>query len=133
MLADHTKATANSNPRKPYINLQNGVHYRTVSSSASSSSNLPCFSAQGSFSLASQFSLFLAMEGMVKFQTERVNTEVAVSQFISVRMSKRPLTKMLDTIMEEEYDFGVDQTLRSPIYKSSSCHLTQDYRAGQSC
>ncbi|CAL9016765.1 unnamed protein product, partial [Prunus brigantina] len=78
-------------------------------------------------------SLFLAMEGMVKFQTERVNTEVAVSQFISVRMSKRPLTKMLDTIMEEECDLGVDQTLRSPIYKSSPCHLTQDYRAGQSC
>ncbi|KAJ6966375.1 hypothetical protein NC652_004058 [Populus alba x Populus x berolinensis] len=59
---------------------------------------------------------------MAKLQNPWFMT-VAPPQFISV--TKRPMTIMLDTIVEEEKDFGVgDSPLSSsPIFISSSFHL----------
>ncbi|KAG5254929.1 hypothetical protein IMY05_001G0259200 [Salix suchowensis] len=59
---------------------------------------------------------------MAKLQTPWFMT-VAPPQFISV--TKRPATIILDTIVEEEKDFGVSGSplSSSPIFISSSLHL----------
>uniref|UniRef100_A0A6N2NFS5 Uncharacterized protein n=1 Tax=Salix viminalis TaxID=40686 RepID=A0A6N2NFS5_SALVM len=59
---------------------------------------------------------------MAKLQTPWFMT-VAPPQFISV--SKRPATIILDTIVEEEKDFGVSGSplSSSPVFISSSLHL----------
>lgn len=55
---------------------------------------------------------------MANSQMTRFVTEVAPPQFISVMRRQAP--KMLDTIIEEEIDAGVSESLPSSL-KGSSC------------
>lgn len=65
---------------------------------------------------------YCPMHEMAKSQNTRFTMEVAPPRFISV--TKRQLTKILDTIMEEEKECNVDEKLVSSIHGSASLYLS---------